>query len=88
MDGKGRPGDFGNVCVLETMVAELKLTGGVVLLFFLFFFFFSPLLARRNGAAVVGTAVRVRELIFRVLSAASSIYPRLFAFRQSCLLLG
>lgn len=54
----------------------------------LFFFLFPPLLARRNGAAVVGTAVRVRELIFRVLSAASSIYPRLFAFRQSCLLLG
>lgn len=42
MDGKGRPGDFGNVCVLETMVAELKLTGGVVLLFFLFFFLFPP----------------------------------------------
>lgn len=37
MDGKGQPAVFGNVCVLETMVAELKLTGGVVLLFFLFF---------------------------------------------------
>lgn len=39
---------------------------------FLFIFSFFPLLARRTRAAVVDTAIPVREFILRVLSAPSS----------------